>query len=202
MNNSINCVYEIKNDYFNIVSNYFDSMTTDELSQIHKTNNYLIYKNKNYWTNNKESVVPLNKLPFLFNNKIVGDFENCVQFLKSEFEIGRMWTMSYIPKSYLTFHRDYGLKRHVISFNHNELFFNYESSSPNSEFRINFYTENIKELINEPEKFNDLFLNDDKNNKIIVLEKNKIYCFGNCVHSFFNASTDKHRFNIVFEVID
>lgn len=202
MEDNIKCVYEVENDHFDIISDYLNNLSEKELSELSVLNNYLIYFNDEYFTNTNEYFITFNKLPFLFDKNIIPKFQNCVDFLNSKFKIKRMWAMVYPPKTYINFHKDYGQKRHIISFNENELFFNYESISLFVNDKMDFYTENLKIFFNEPQKFNELFLNDDVNNKIINLEKNKIYTFGDTVHSFFNASTDKHRFNIVFEVLD
>jgi hypothetical protein len=203
MNNIIKCEYEIKNDYFNNVSDYFETLNDKQRTELHKVLNYLIYSNDNHYKNSKNSLEKIEKLPFLFNNKtVIDDYKTCVEFLKTTFNIGRMWAMSYPPKSCLDFHIDLGLKRHVITFNENEMFFNYECHRTVSHEKILSYTKNLKNMINDPLKFNEYFLNDNPTNKIVNLEKNKIYGFGNCSHSFFNGTTNKNRFNIVFEIID
>ncbi len=202
MDNNIKSVYEIKNDYFNKVSDYLESLSDEHLSQLKVINNYLIYINKDYFNNKEKFVEKIEKIPFLFNNKIVNDYKNCVEFLKNTFNIGRMWAMNYPPKLYLKFHKDHGLKRHVISFNENEMFFNYECYNMITDEKMSEYDQNLKNMKNDPLKYNEYFLNDNPKNRIINLEKNKIYSFGNCGHSFFNGATNKNRFNIVFEIID
>jgi hypothetical protein len=203
MSTTIKCEYEIKNDYFNNVSEYFESLNDNQTSQLHMILNEPIYTNSNYYKSSKNSPVEIEKLTFLFNNKkVIDHYKTCVEFLKTTFNIGRMWAMNYPPKSFLDFHIDHGLKRHVLTFNENEMFFNYEChESTDYEVALS-YTKNLKNMINDPLKFNEYFLNNNPTNKIINLEKNKIYGFGNCFHSFFNATSNKNRFNIVFEIID
>lgn len=200
MSDHITIIADIENENFNILNEYFDSLNNS--NYVDKgIRNFLIYADENYLMNNKEYVENIEKLYILKNNNnIRNTFNTSLEYLKSIFSIRRIWLMSYSPKSNISFHTDSGLKRHVISFNEDEMFFNYECSGGDLHNRNLSYTENLEKMIDDPLRFNEFFLKHDPNNKIINLKKNKIYSFGDCGHSFFNASNTKYRFNLVFEI--
>jgi len=150
--------------------------------------------------NNEEYVEKIEKLYIFKNNEIRNILNLSLEYLRSLFSIRRIWLMSYSPKSNISFHVDSELKRHLICFNEDDMFFNYECNGGDLHKRNLSYTENLEKMINDPLKFNDFFLKDDPNNKIINSKKNKIYSFGDCGHSFFNGSDTKYRFNLVFEI--
>ena len=169
-----------------------------------KQHGYFIFHNKNFPNGNNILINIDDSRINLLNNKILIDkLKECMDFLNTQFELKFMWLMIYPPKTFLSFHKDYGKNRHVVSFCENERFFNYEVFNEkflegNTETELN---NRLKTSIDSIDSFNEYFLNQHEDCKITILEPNSVYTFGNTLHTFFNGS-DTIRVNLVFEIVE
>lgn len=196
MNNYIEKISEIKNEDFDFISEYFTNKNFIEFPTV---DNILIYKNESYILKKPEYKKEIKDLQILKKDiNLIEKFENCINYLKTLYNIKVIWFMTYPPKGYLGFHVDINSNRHIIPLNENEKFFSYQTKQDHDKFTI--YSKKLKDSLDSPEIFNDYFLNEDKENKILILNKNSVYTFGSCAHSILNAS-NVHRFNFVFELI-
>ena len=138
------------------------------------------------------------ELTKLKDEKILNYLKDSVEYIKTEYGAKVIWLNVFIPNTKLFFHTDHSKNRHLLTLNENERFFNYECFviyPDTSENKINHLNQKLD--VNDLDNFNDYFLKMG-NTKIINLEKNSVYTFGNTVHTFINGS-NKLRCAFVFD---
>ena len=158
---------------------------------------FRLIKDSNYLVKLKDS--SLNK----FNDvELINKVQECVDHTLTLFDVKIMWLMIYPPKSYLSFHNDHGKMRHAISFYKNEQFFNYAIPHVSAKVNtIDVLNKKFFDSLNDINHFNEFFLNYDETCEIVSLDTNMVYCFGDTIHTFYNAS-DKLRINLIFEIYE
>ena len=139
------------------------------------------------------------ELSKLKDKKILNYVEDIIEFLKTQYDARIIWLNIFPPNTKLNFHIDDHKNRHLLSLDENERYFNYEyvvteSISDQEIMRLL----NNKLDVDDLDNFNEYFLSLG-NSKIINLEKNSVYTFGNTIHTFVNGS-DKLRCAFVFEI--
>ena len=193
-------ILEINHPSFEWVSNFFKTNSKETNIQ----SNDFIYHNKNFSSGNNVLIdIEESRINLLNDKMLINKLKECVDFLTTQFEIKFMWLMVYPPKTYLSFHKDHGKNRHVVSFCENDRFFNYEA------YDVRFFNHEkelelnkiLKENIDNIDSFNEYFKNLHKSCKITKLEPNSVYTFGDTLHTFFNGS-DTIRVNLVFEIVE
>lgn len=194
-------ILEINHPSFEWVKNYFN--TTNLNNRFSVSTNEFIFHNNDYPKDLNKLIEIKDSVLNMFNDdELIEKLNECVEFLKTQFDIKFMWLMVYQPKGKLNFHRDHGKNRHVLSFIKNDRFFNYEVKPfIAGELGLeNIFNNEIKKTTNIDE-FNNFFLNTHSDCKITSLEPNCVYTFGNTLHTFYNGS-DTIRVNLVFEIVD
>lgn len=185
---------ECVNSLENFLSNYsFDS----EL--IGHSNCDKLYQREDY-TDDVFPITPIESSEFskFKNEKILEDTNCIIEFLKIKYNARIIWLNTFYPNSILPFHIDHSKNRHILSLNDNERFFNYEYFRTASKTNNEVISElNEKLNVNDLDNFNEYFLNYGYS-KIINLDKNSIYSFGDTIHTFVNGS-NKLRAAFVFE---
>jgi hypothetical protein len=195
-------ILEIDHPSFHKLKDFFESFNFYNTNLPNLINNDFIYYD-GVSPKGSEVVVDIKKtvIGSLNNKLLIENISECVDHIKSIYNVKMIWLMTYPPKTWLNFHRDHGKNRHVVSFNHNDRFFSYEGYSDNmmigdTEMIIN---EKLKSLKDNIDEFNDYFLNYDSSCRISNLDPNCVYIFGNTIHNFINDS-NQMRVNLVFEV--
>ena len=195
-------ILEINHPSFLNLKKFFESFDFDSHDLPKNINNQLIIYD-GVSPKGSEVLVKVENtiIASLKNQYIIDNIVECVNHIKSIYNIKMMWLMTYPPKTHLNFHRDHGKNRHVISFNENNRFFSYEGYSDymmygDTEMKIN---EKLKSLKDNIDEFNNYFLNYDESCQISNLDSNCVYVFGNTIHNFINDS-NQMRVNLVFEV--
>lgn len=194
-------ILEINHPSFEWVKNYFNTKNLN--NRINISTNEFIFHNVNY-PKGLNNLIKIEDSIFnsLNDNKLIEKLKECVEFLKTQFDIKFMWLMVYQPNSKLNFHQDHGKNRHVLSFIKNERFFNYEVLPFTSgEMGLEDIFNNEIKKTTDIDEFNKFFLNTHSDCKITTLEPNCVYTFGNTLHTFYNGS-DTIRINLVFEIVD
>lgn len=193
-------ILKIENENFEKISNFFKSKENSIFDrEVLKITNLLIYQDENI-LENRHHLKNIKNLPILFDDENALIFQNCIDHLKKLFKIKKIWFMVYGPKTHLSFHIDVELNRHVVSFNDHENFYNYNCDKSIQKDEFDEYTKKLESCVENPDEFNHYFLNQHFKNTIRVFKKNHVYQFNDLAHTFFNASKDKNRFNLVFEV--
>jgi len=195
-------ILEITHPSFNILKDFFESFDYGSVDLPKTISNDFVYYD-GISPKQSEVVVNIEKtvIGSLNNKLLIENITKSVNHIKDIYNVKMMWLMTYPPKTWLNFHRDYGKNRHVVSFNNNKRFFSYEGYS---DYMMNEDTETIineklKSLKDNIDQFNDYFLNYDESCRISNLDPNCVYVFGNTIHNFINDS-NQLRVNLVFEV--
>lgn len=193
-------ILKIENEDFELISNFLKSQENVTFDKEDLTiTNLLIYQDESI-LENRHQIKHIKNLPVLFDERNEIIFQNCIDHLKKLFKIKKIWFMIYGPKTHLDFHIDNELNRHVVAFNDHEKFYNYNCYLGINMLEFDEYTKKLKSLLNNPDEFNHYFLSQHYQNTIRIFKKNHVYQFSDVAHTFFNASKDKNRFNLVFEV--
>lgn len=207
--NEIKKIREIEHESLDYISHFLDnfdySNSTQYVCKIGDIRNDLIYYNKNVSLAGNILTPIKGSIITSFNDKkLTEEFTKLVDYLKTIYELKYLWVMVYAPESNLNFHWDHGKNRHVISLNHNDMFFNYENNEQlkhNSSSKHDLYNEKLKEYGSDIDSFNEFFTNDSQVSSIHVLDTKSVYVFGNSLHTFVNAS-NKLRVALVFEIMN
>lgn len=191
------------------ITNFLESYNWD--STIFKeANNDAIYINENRKSDGNILRSLEKSEIFKFGNpELLDNLNDVVNLIKNEFNPSIIWLMTYPPNTRLNFHVDDSQNRHIVTFNENNRFFNYEYIR--KQIRLSHFVYENESYNDMENKFNDRLKNENfnldtfnkdfleiGNTQIISLEKNSVYSFGNSLHNFINGS-DKLRMILVFE---
>ena len=202
-------VKSLDNQCVSYITNFLDSYEWDS-NIFTVANNEAIYINEN----RKPDINTLRNLEeteiYKFgNSELLNNLTESIEVIKGDFNPSIIWLMTYPPHTRLNFHVDDSKERHILTFNENNRFFNYEYVRKiikiNSLIYVNESYHDKEREFNDLLKtenfnldsFNDYFSKLD-NTQIINLEKNSVYSFGDSLHNFINGS-NKLRMILVFE---
>ena len=194
-------IYEvgiIEHKAFDEIKQLFAENKIDPASTGLVRENYLIYLKPGVEAGPNEAIweIPNTSIYGLYNdNAYKKNLEDAANHLIETQNISKMWLMLYSPKTKLKFHWDFFKCRHLVSLNENDRFFSYMSNSRN----IDEYNDWLEKY--SVDEFNDMFINDDKNNFVGSLKANIIYEFGNTLHTFVNDA-DELRINFIYETFE
>lgn len=191
------------------ITNFLESYTWDS-SIFKEANNDAIYINENRKPDGNILRGLEKSEIFKFGNpELLINLNDVVDLIKNEFNPSIIWLMTYPPNTRLNFHVDDSQNRHIVTFNENNRFFNYEYIR--KQIRLSHFVYENESYNDMENKFNDRLKNENfnldtfnkdfleiGNTQIISLEKNSVYSFGNSLHNFINGS-DKLRMILVFE---
>jgi hypothetical protein len=193
----------------NNITNFLDSYIWNS-NVFSAANNETIYINENR-NPDHNLLLSLEKSEiFKFgNSELLDNLNDVVDLIKNEFNPSIIWLMTYPPNTRLNFHVDDSQNRHIVTFNENNRFFNYEYIR--KQIRLSHFVYENESYNDMENKFNDHLKNENfnldtfnknflemGNTQIISLEKNSVYSFGNSLHNFINGS-NKLRMILVFE---
>jgi len=191
------------------ITNFLESYNWD--STIFKeANNDAVYINENRKSDGNILRSLEKSEIFKFGNpELLNNLNDVINLIKNEFNPSIIWLMTYPPNTRLNFHVDDSQNRHIVTFNENNRFFNYEYIR--KQIRLSHFVYENESYNDMENKFNDRLKNENfnldtfnkdfleiGNTQIISLEKNSVYSFGNSLHNFINGS-DKLRMILVFE---
>lgn len=191
------------------ITDFLDSYTWDS-KLFSVANNDTIYINKNRKPDgNILRSLDETEMYKFGNSELLNNLVKTIEVIKRDFNPSIIWLMTYPPNTRLNFHIDDSQDRHLVTFNQNDRFFNYEYIR--KQIRLSHfvyenesYSDKEQELNNvlKNNNFNVDMFNQDfikiGNTQIINLDKNSIYSFGNSLHNFINGS-NKLRMVLVFE---
>ena len=202
-------VNSLDNECINKITNFLDSYEWDS-NLFPVANNDTIYINENR-IDNENTLRDLTKsdISKFKNIELINCLSETIEVIKTNFNPSIIWLMTYPPNTRLNFHVDDSKERHILTFNENARFFNYEYVR--KVIKLNYFiyqnesyhdrevefNEMLKTTNFNLDTFNDYF-SKLENTQIINLEKNSVYSFGNSLHNFINGS-DKLRMILVFE---
>lgn len=197
----IDKILEINHPSFEWVKNYLSETNLD--NKFNRLSNEFIFHNVDYPKGINDLIKTKDCILNVFgNDNLIQKLDECIEFLNTEFKLKFMWLMGYPPNGKLSFHKDYGKNRHVLTFTKNERFFNYEVKPYTSdEMGLEEIFNNELKKTNNIDEFNNFFINTHTDCKITTLEPNCVYTFGDTLHTFYNGSNTK-RINLVFEIVD
>jgi hypothetical protein len=195
---------------FSNITDFLDSYTWDS-KLFSVANNDTIYINENRKPDGINILRSLDETEMckFGNSELLDNLVRTIEVIKRDFNPSIIWLMTYPPNTRLNFHVDDSQDRHLVTFNQNDRFFNYEYIRKQIRL-IHFvyenesYSDKEQELNNvlKDNNFNVDMFNQDfikiGNTQIINLDKNSIYSFGNSLHNFINGS-NKLRMVLVFE---
>jgi hypothetical protein len=202
-------IESLNKDFINVITNHLESYTWDSV-KFNVANNDTIYINENRPIDGN-LLRPFEKTEmFKFNNPIlVESLNKTVEYIKESYNPSIIWLMTYPPNTRLNFHVDDSQNRHILTFNQNDRFFNYEYVR--KQIKLSHFIYENESYIDKEIELNNILKNDNfnldsfnedflkiENTQIINLEKNSVYSFGNSLHNFINES-DKLRMILVFE---
>ena len=202
-------VKSLDNQCVSYITNFLDSYEWDS-NIFPVANNEAIYINENRKPdNNTLRNLEETEIYKFGNSKLLNNLTESIEVIKRDFNPSIIWLMTYPPNTRLNFHVDDSQDRHIVTFNEDKRFFNYEYIRKQIKLS-HFVYENESYLDKEKEfnstlketnfnldTFNENFLKIE-NTQIINLEKNSVYSFGNSLHNFINGS-NKLRIILVFE---
>jgi hypothetical protein len=192
------------------ITDFLDSYTWDP-KLFNVANNDTIYINENRKPDGINILRSLDETEMykFGNSELLDNLVRTIEVIKRDFNPSIIWLMTYPPNTRLNFHVDDSQDRHLVTFNQNDRFFNYEYIR--KQIRLSHfvyenesYSDKEQELNNvlKDNNFNVDMFNQDfikiGNTQIINLDKNSIYSFGNSLHNFINGS-NKLRMVLVFE---
>jgi hypothetical protein len=203
-------VKSLDNQCVSNITNFLDSYEWDS-NVFSVANNDTVYVNNNRKSDGINTLRDLSETEInkFGNSELLNCLSETIEIIKNNFNPSIIWLMTYPPHTRLNFHVDDSKERHILTFNENNRFFNYEYvrkiikinsliyvnesyHDKEQEFNDLLKTENLN-----LDSFNDYFSKLD-NTQIINLEKNSVYSFGDSLHNFINGS-NKLRMILVFE---
>jgi hypothetical protein len=194
-------ILEIKTIETEFLSNFFNLLDSKDLEYPYFLKKDNVKNNCVYMKEmiNGEKLIEIKDTAIGYlikNNELYENISKVIEQIKNIFSPTIIWLMCYPPKSSIAFHEDKNKNRHILTLNNDERFFSYECDFSVLIEKIN---NNLIDLNNNIDEFNNFFKNYDKSCHILNLDSCSVYAFQNSIHSFVNDS-NKIRINLVFEI--
>ena len=119
-------VKSLDNQCVSYITNFLDSYEWDS-NIFPVANNEAIYINENRKPdNNTLRNLEETEIYKFGNSKLLNNLTESIEVIKRDFNPSIIWLMTYPPNTRLNFHVDDSQDRHIVTFNEDKRFFNYE----------------------------------------------------------------------------